>query len=178
MSDTFAFSHTLVIIMSSITAGLFVLSLFLERWLRHVDRIPGTIHSKQRTFDIVAIVMGIIGAAGLVILSIFDGPWPIRRRADRPDQNHETIHWIFAIVFIVFVALCALFVRLHCCLGIADFAATSCTCLRLSASSDVSREVSSLSQDHPDRPHLRYASTPPRHRSDLAAAMAGSRSAS
>ena len=60
--------------MSSFTAGLFVLSLFLERWLRHVDRIPGTIRSKQRTYDIVAIVCGVIGAAGLVLLSIFDGP--------------------------------------------------------------------------------------------------------
>ena len=73
VSDMFAFSRTLVIIMSSFTAGLYILSLFLERWLRHVDRIPGTIHSKQRTFDIVAIVMGIIGAAGLVILSVFNG---------------------------------------------------------------------------------------------------------
>jgi len=116
VSDMFAFSRTLVIIMSSFTAGLYILSLFLERWLRHVDRIPGTIHSKQRTFDIVAIVMGIIGAAGLVILSVFN------------DQTHPTIHWIFALVFIVFTALCALFQLL---------------------------EVSSLSKDHPDRPHLR-----------------------
>ena len=130
MSDTFAFSKTLVIIMSSIVAALFILSLFLERWLRHVDRIPGTIHSKQRTYDIVAIILGIIGAAGLVVLSVFD------------DQNHATVHCaspcvsrhgadragIAAIVFIVFVALSALFQLL---------------------------EVSSLSQVRPTRPEPR-----------------------
>lgn len=48
----------------------FLLSLFAERWLRHVDRLPTDIRKRERVFDWVAIGCAIIGSAGLILCSI------------------------------------------------------------------------------------------------------------
>ncbi|KAJ9110632.1 hypothetical protein QFC19_001461 [Naganishia cerealis] len=71
---------------------------------------------REQVFDWIAIFFTCVGSAGLILLSIFDA------------FNHSTIHWIMTIVFIVGVALSAIF---------------------------QSAEIWSLHKDHPDRNHLK-----------------------
>ncbi|ORY24888.1 Frag1/DRAM/Sfk1 family-domain-containing protein [Naematelia encephala] len=115
ISDVGGMHKLLFIIMSSVTVGFYISSLFAERWLRHVDRLPVDLRLREKVFDWMAIVFGIIGSAALVLLSVFD------------TFNHSGIHWSMTLVFIVCVALSAIF---------------------------QSAEVWSLHKDHPDRAHL------------------------
>jgi len=112
ISDVGAQYKTLFIIICACTAGFFIASLFAERWLRHLDRLPVALRPREKVFDWLAIGFGIIGGAALILLSIFDA------------FHHSTIHWSMTLVFIVAVALSAIF----------QFA-----------------EVWSLHKDHPDR---------------------------
>ncbi|WWC68425.1 uncharacterized protein I206_102352 [Kwoniella pini CBS 10737] len=98
------------------TAGFYILSLFAERWLRHVDRLPTDLRKREKIFDWLAIFFCIIGSAGLVLLSAFNA------------FDHSTVHWTMTLVFIIGVALSAIF---------------------------QSAEVWSLHKDHPDRKSLR-----------------------
>ncbi|ORX35398.1 Frag1/DRAM/Sfk1 family-domain-containing protein [Kockovaella imperatae] len=115
ISDVGAAHHKLFIGICCTTAGLYVMSIIAERWLRHVDRLPADKRKRERVFDWMAIVFGAIGALGLVFLSIFDA------------FDYPKVHWSMTVVFVVFVALSAIF---------------------------QSAEVWSLYKDHPDRPHL------------------------
>lgn len=65
----------------------------LERHLRHLRRIPGSLRKRQTVLDILSLVFAIIGAIGLVILSVCD------------TIDYPTVHWSMTVVFIVFVAL-------------------------------------------------------------------------
>lgn len=49
---------------------LYIMSLFSERWLRHVDRLPTDIRKREKIFDWVAIFFCIVGSAGLILCSI------------------------------------------------------------------------------------------------------------
>ena len=49
---------------------LYILTLFAERWLRHVDRLPTDIRKREKIFDWVSILFCIIGSAGLILCSI------------------------------------------------------------------------------------------------------------
>jgi len=115
ISDIGATYKTLFIIICCITASLYILSLFAERWLRHVDRLPVALRFREKVYDWLAIFFGVIGSAALILLSIFDA------------FNHSTIHWSMTLVFVVGIALSALF----------QFG-----------------EVWSLHKDHPDRRSL------------------------
>lgn len=115
ISDVGGTYHTLFIIMSSVTVAFYIASLFAERWLRHVDRLPTDLRTREKVFDWLAIIFCIIGSAGLVLLSVFD------------TFHHSTLHWSFTLVFIVGVALSAIF---------------------------QSAEIWSLHKDHPDRKSL------------------------
>ncbi|KAI5889011.1 uncharacterized protein SCHCODRAFT_02357467 [Schizophyllum commune H4-8] len=75
----------------------FVLSLAAERWLRHSGRLAPTMRKRERVFSILAILGSAIGGAGLILLSIFD------------TKRHTTLHRVFLLVFIVGVALSAIF---------------------------------------------------------------------
>lgn len=70
ISDTGAAHKTLFIIICCITSAFYILSLFAERWLRHVDRLPTDVRRREKVFDWIAIVFTIIGSAGLILLSI------------------------------------------------------------------------------------------------------------
>lgn len=53
---------------------------------------------KPRTWaDVVSFIFGMISSAALVLLAIFDS------------ENHDSLHWIFTMVFIFGAILCAIF---------------------------------------------------------------------
>ncbi len=76
---------------------MYILSLFSERWLRHVDRIPGDHRKREKIFDWLAVFFCVVGAAGLILLGVFDA------------FAHSTVHWSMTVVFIVGTALSAIF---------------------------------------------------------------------
>lgn len=47
-------------------------TLLTERWLRHIRRIPGSLHKRETRFDIVSVVFGVLGGLSLLLLSVFD----------------------------------------------------------------------------------------------------------
>jgi hypothetical protein len=57
------------------------MSLFAERWLRHVDRLPVDLRKREKIFDWVAIACAIIGSLGLIFCSI------VSRRFDSADRS-------------------------------------------------------------------------------------------
>ncbi|PRP84833.1 hypothetical protein PROFUN_07487 [Planoprotostelium fungivorum] len=116
ISDIGAAHKQLFIPGCAVTATFYVLSLLAERYLRHKSRIPKGARRRERNFAIVSIVACIIAAFGLLFLSIFDA------------FNHSTAHWILTIVFVVGVAISALFQSL---------------------------QVFCIKKGHPDRAHLR-----------------------
>ncbi|KAI5449312.1 hypothetical protein NCC49_004814 [Naganishia albida] len=116
ISDVGANYKTLFICICCVTSGFYILTMLAERWLRHVDRLPSDVRRREQIFDWLAIFFCCVGSAGLILLSIFD------------TFNHSTVHWSMTIVFIVGVALSAIF---------------------------QSAEIWSLHKDHPDRNHLK-----------------------
>jgi len=97
ISDVGAVHKKVFIGISCTTAGLYIMSLFAERWLRHIDRIPTDLRKREKVFDWMAIVFAIIGSLGLIFCSIFDA------------FNYSTVHWSMALIFVVFVALSGIF---------------------------------------------------------------------
>jgi hypothetical protein len=100
---------------SCITAVCFFLSLLIERWLRHSGRysssfltsaeihiiwcarlIP-TMRNREHAFSILAILGSFIAGVGLILLTIFD------------TKRHSSLHRFFLLVFMVGVALSAIF---------------------------------------------------------------------
>lgn len=116
ISDVGAAHQTVFICICVVTAGFYIMSLFAERWLRHVDRLPTDLRKREKVYDWIAIFFCIVGSAGLILLSAFNA------------FDHSTIHWCMTIVFIVGVALSAIF---------------------------QSAEIWSLHKDHPDRKSLK-----------------------
>ncbi|GAA6060190.1 hypothetical protein JCM10212_005191 [Sporobolomyces blumeae] len=116
ISNVGAVHQALFIAGCSLTALFYTLTLLSERWLRHLRRIPGPLRKRDRNADIAAAVFGILGALSLVLLSCFN------------DQAFPNVHWSFAAIFVVCIAVSAL-------------------CQTL--------EVMWLRQDHVERKHLR-----------------------
>ncbi|TFY73955.1 hypothetical protein EWM64_g10057 [Hericium alpestre] len=87
----------LFIVGCSITAVSFVLSLIVERFLRHHGRLYPDLRKRERVFSWLAILASFMGGAGLILLSIFD------------TKRHVSAHRSFLVVFIVGVALSAIF---------------------------------------------------------------------
>ncbi|KAL6302359.1 Frag1/DRAM/Sfk1 family-domain-containing protein [Sparassis latifolia] len=87
----------LFIVCCCITGVSFFLSLVVERWLRHSGRLVPNMRRRERFFSTLAILGAAIGAVGLILLSIFD------------TGRHRSLHRVFLLVFIVGVALSALF---------------------------------------------------------------------
>ncbi|KAF9226201.1 hypothetical protein BS17DRAFT_776875 [Gyrodon lividus] len=80
--------------------GLF-LSLVLERLLRHRGRLPPDMRRRERVLGTLAIVGAFIAMWGLILLSGFD------------TGRYPTLHRIFLLVFMLGVALSALFTVLE-----------------------------------------------------------------
>jgi len=81
----------------AITGVGFVLTLLIERTLRSHGRLVEHMRRRERVFAWLAVLGSIIGAAGLILLSIFD------------TKRHTSLHRVFLLVFMVGVALSAIF---------------------------------------------------------------------
>jgi hypothetical protein len=49
---------------------MYIFGLLAERWLRHLDRLPIALRFREKLFDWLAILFGVIGGAALILLSI------------------------------------------------------------------------------------------------------------
>lgn len=98
ISDVAAdFLKPLFIVCCAITGVGFTLSLVLERWLRHSGRLIPNLRRKERVMSVLAIFGAALGAVGLILLSIFD------------TKRHPSAHRAFLLVFILGVAISAIF---------------------------------------------------------------------
>ena len=93
----------LFIIGSVITAISLVSSLSIERWFRHRGRLLPNARGREKVMSFLAILGSIIGGAGVILLSIFD------------TKRHMQLHRVFLLVFIVGVALSAIFTVAEVC---------------------------------------------------------------
>ncbi|KAF7330278.1 hypothetical protein MVEN_02465700 [Mycena venus] len=87
----------LFIVGCSITAVAFFLSLVIERYLRHSGRLIPTMRRREKVFSVLAVLGSVIGGAGLILLSVFD------------TKRHMNLHRVFLLMFMVGVALSAIF---------------------------------------------------------------------
>lgn len=92
-----SFLQPLFIAGSSVTSACFIASLAIERLLRHHGRLHADLRRRELTFSWLAILGAVISAVGLITLSC------------RNDRDHKTEHDSFLLVFIVGVALSAIF---------------------------------------------------------------------
>jgi hypothetical protein len=98
ISDIGAFGlKPLFIAGSSVTTVFLVLSFIAERWLRHTGRLAPNTHTSQKILSGFSIVFGIAGAAGLILLSIFD------------TYRHHRLHDGFLLLFIASYLISAIF---------------------------------------------------------------------
>ncbi|KAJ7911502.1 Frag1/DRAM/Sfk1 [Mycena leptocephala] len=81
----------------SITAVTFFLSLVIERYLRHSGRLIPTMRRREKYFSVLAVLGSVVGGAGLILLSVFD------------TKRHQKLHRGFLLMFMVGVALSAIF---------------------------------------------------------------------
>lgn len=88
----------LFISMSTITVVTFTTSFILERWLRHRGILTPNTSIWQKIYSGISIVSAIAGAAGLILLSIFDA------------LRHNRLHNIFLAVFIIGYIVSAIFI--------------------------------------------------------------------
>ena len=54
------------------TAVAFNLALIFERYLRHTGKLDPNTSTLQKVLSVLAILSGIVGGVGLVLLSVFD----------------------------------------------------------------------------------------------------------
>lgn len=97
VSDVGAAHHPFFIGLCCTTAGLYILTVLIERQLRHARRIPGSTRRRTTIYDIFSVIFAIIGGLGLIFLSIFDA------------FQHPTAHWLCTLVFILGTAISVLF---------------------------------------------------------------------
>jgi hypothetical protein len=86
------------IAMSAVTVVTFDLAFIFERWLRHSGKLAANTSNWQRLYSVCATIAAIIGAAGLILLTIFD------------NLNHDRLHTIFLGVFIIGYIVSAIFI--------------------------------------------------------------------
>lgn len=88
----------LFIAMSAVTVVSFDISFILERYLRHTGKLARNTSVWQKLYSTLSIVFAIAGAAGLILLSIFD------------TLHHNRLHNIFLAVFIGGYIISAIFI--------------------------------------------------------------------
>jgi len=81
-----------------VTTVSLILSFLSERWLRHRGRLEKNTTTTEKWLSGLAIVFGIIGSAGLILLSIFD------------TLRHPRLHDVFLLVFIAGYIISAIFI--------------------------------------------------------------------
>jgi len=86
------------IAMSAVTVVSFDLAFILERWFRHLGKLTPNTSWWQKTWSLISILGAIVGAAGLILLSIFD------------TLRHPSLHDVFLGVFILGYVVSAIFI--------------------------------------------------------------------
>ena len=97
ISDVGADNHTLFIVLGTLTAVFFFLSIYLDFQLRHKHRIPVRVKRSHRAASGLSVIFAFICAVGCILLTIFDA------------FNHSTLHWTFSGIFFVALLLSGLF---------------------------------------------------------------------
>ena len=97
ISDVGAANHALFIVLGSIAAVLYFLSLWLDYRLRHSQRIASRLRRFESWMSSIAILAGFVSAVCLILLTIFDA------------FNHSSIHWPCAIVFFIALVISGIF---------------------------------------------------------------------
>jgi len=98
ISDVGAFEFKpLFITMGTISVVLFDIAFIAERWLRHSGRLVHNTTKGQKALAVLSIFFALVGAAGLILLSIFD------------TNNHPRLHDVFLALFIGGYVISAVF---------------------------------------------------------------------
>jgi hypothetical protein len=98
ISDIGAFGlKPLFVAGSSVTTVFLVLAFIAERWLRHTGRLLPNTHTSQKILSGFSIVCAVAGAAGLILLSVFD------------TYRHPRLHDGFLLLFIAGYIISAIF---------------------------------------------------------------------
>jgi uncharacterized membrane protein YbhN (UPF0104 family) len=84
--------------MSAVVVVVFDLSFIAERWLRHTGRLAHNTSTAQKVLSFLTILFAVVGAAGLILLSIFD------------TLHHHNLHDIFLVLFIGGYIVSAIFI--------------------------------------------------------------------
>ena len=117
ISDVGADNHTLFIVLGTLTAVFFFLSIYLDFQLRHKYRIPVRVKRSHRAASGLSVIFAFICAVGCILLTIFDA------------FNHSTLHWTFSGIFFVALLLSGLFNMVEIggetgCFGLGNFRET------------------------------------------------------
>ncbi|KAK0265807.1 hypothetical protein LTR91_023301 [Friedmanniomyces endolithicus] len=83
---------------SAVMVVVFDLAFISERWLRHKGRLSHNYSTTEKAMSICAIIFAIIGAAGLIFLTIFD------------TKDYPTVHDSMLGVFILGYIISAIFI--------------------------------------------------------------------
>jgi hypothetical protein len=86
------------IAMSAVSVVTFDLAFIFERWLRHTGKLARNTSNWQKVYSACATIAAIAGAAGLILLTIFD------------TKRHSKLHNIFLCVFIGGYIISAIFI--------------------------------------------------------------------
>jgi hypothetical protein len=86
------------IAMSAVSVVTFVLAFIFERYLRHTGKLTPNTSVWQKVYSGCATIAAIVGAAGLILLTIFDC------------KRHNRLHNIFLAVFIIGFIVSAIFI--------------------------------------------------------------------
>jgi hypothetical protein len=99
ISDVGAQGLKPLFIAGSVVTTIFLdLSFAAERWLRHRGRLARNQTMAEKILSGLAMIFGIIGTAGLILLSIFD------------TLRHPQLHDIFLLLFIAGYVISAIFI--------------------------------------------------------------------
>jgi hypothetical protein len=80
--------------LGTVIGVLYVVTLLVDYCLRRKKKIqPMRNRKSEKPLAITSIVFGVIACAGLILLTIFDA------------FNHSTLHWTFALIFFVGLAV-------------------------------------------------------------------------
>ncbi|KAI8577928.1 hypothetical protein K450DRAFT_249913 [Umbelopsis ramanniana AG] len=94
ISDVGAVHKTLFIVIGTVIGVLYVVTLVLDYVLRRRKLLrPMERRKSEKPLAIAAIFFGFIACLGLILLTIFDA------------FNHSTLHWTFALIFFVGLAI-------------------------------------------------------------------------
>ncbi|KAF7846061.1 hypothetical protein BT93_L5335 [Corymbia citriodora subsp. variegata] len=83
---------------SAVTVVVFDLTFISERWLRHKGRLAHNTSRAQKILTVFSIIFAIIGALGLILLTIFD------------TVHYPNVHDAMLVVFIAGYIISAIFV--------------------------------------------------------------------